>query len=214
MTALEQSNEDAREIAQILVAALADCRMSRDLRERLAAMRERAERLTRNTDFAWIPMTVLECSALQQSNEDARGIAQILAAALADCQMSRDLRECLATVGERAARIARNTEASRGIQANSETTPVDAPVMIPTVHLNGTAGEVLRHQYRTAVEALRRAIDAMGEAGPNARDYYVQGPDAGLAAQRAHETRIASLKRLREDLAKITAGIERQLEHA
>jgi hypothetical protein len=84
--------------------------------------------------------------------------------------------------------------------------------MIPTVHLNGTAGEVLRDQYAAAAEALRKAIDAVCDAGPNARDYYVQGPDAGSAVQREHEARVASLKRVRDDLAMIREGIQDQID--
>ena len=48
--AAEQSREDAGEIVQILAAALADCRMSLDLRQRLAAAKERADRIVRNTE--------------------------------------------------------------------------------------------------------------------------------------------------------------------
>jgi hypothetical protein len=72
-------------------------------------------------------------------------------------------------------------------------------MLIPTVHMNGTAGEVLRDQYAAAVEALRKAIDAVCDAGPNARDYYVQGPDAGLAAQREHDAIMASVTEDRPD---------------
>jgi hypothetical protein len=85
-------------------------------------------------------------------------------------------------------------------------------MLIPTVHLNGTAGEVLRDQHTTAAEAVRKAIDALCNAGPNARDYYVQGPDAGLAAQREHEARIATLKRVRDELAAIAEGIQDQID--
>ena len=85
-------------------------------------------------------------------------------------------------------------------------------MLIPTVHLNGTAGEVLRDQYAAAAEAVRKAIDAVCNAGPNARDYYVQGPDAGLAAQREHEEHVASLKRVRDDLAAIVEGIQDQID--
>ena len=84
--------------------------------------------------------------------------------------------------------------------------------MIPTVHLNGTAGEVLRDQYAAAAAAVRKAIDSLCDAGPNARDYYVQGPDAGLAAQREHEARVASLKRVRDELAAIREGIQDQID--
>lgn len=85
-------------------------------------------------------------------------------------------------------------------------------MLIPTVHLNGTAGEVLRDQYSAAAAAVRKALDAICDAGPNARDYYVQGPDAGLAAQREHESRVAALKRVRDELATIDEGIQDQLD--
>jgi len=49
-------------------------------------------------------------------------------------------------------------------------------------------------------------------SGPNARDYYVQGPDVALAAQREHEARIASLKRVRAELAAIAEGIQDQID--
>jgi hypothetical protein len=85
-------------------------------------------------------------------------------------------------------------------------------MLIPTVHLNGTSGEALLDQYTTAAQSVRQAIDKLCDAGPNARDYYVQGPDAALAAQREHESRIAALKRVRDDLAAIAEGIQDQLD--
>ena len=85
-------------------------------------------------------------------------------------------------------------------------------MLVPTIHLNGTSGEDLLDQYASAVEAVREAIDAVCDAGPNARDYYVQGPDAALAAQREHEARVASIKRVRDDLAAIVEGIQDQID--
>jgi hypothetical protein len=85
-------------------------------------------------------------------------------------------------------------------------------MLIPTVHLNGTTGEVLLDQYATAARAVQAAIDAVCDAGPNARDYYVQGPDAALAAQREHEARVGALKVVRGELAAIAEGIQDQLD--
>ena len=85
-------------------------------------------------------------------------------------------------------------------------------MLVPTIHLNGTSGEDLLDQYAGAVEAVREALDAVCDAGPNARDYYVQGPDAALAAQREHEARVASIKRVRDDLAAIVEGIQNQID--
>lgn len=84
--------------------------------------------------------------------------------------------------------------------------------MIPTVHLNGTTGEVLVDQYTVAAQAVQKAIDAVCDAGPNSRDYYVQGPDASLAAQREHEARVAALKRVRDEMAAIAEAIQDQID--
>ena len=84
--------------------------------------------------------------------------------------------------------------------------------MIPTVHGNGTSGEVLHDQYVAAAAAVCKAIDAVCDAGPNARDYYVQGADAALAAQREHETRVAAIKRVRDDLTAIVESIQDQID--
>lgn len=85
-------------------------------------------------------------------------------------------------------------------------------MQIPTIHLNGSAGEVLQEQYTAAAEAVRKAIDAVCDAGPNARDYYVQGSDAALVAQLEHEARVVSLRRVYDDLVAITEGIQDQLD--
>lgn len=84
--------------------------------------------------------------------------------------------------------------------------------MVPTVHLNGSSGEVLLDQYTAAAESVRQAIGKLCDAGPNARDYYVQGSDAALAAQREHEARLAALKRVRNELAAIADGIQDQID--
>lgn len=70
----------------------------------------------------------------------------------------------------------------------------------PTVHLNGTSRGELQRQYEVAASALGHAIDAVVEAGPHGRDYYVQGPDASSLAIREHEARVM---KLREVLAEI-----------
>lgn len=85
-------------------------------------------------------------------------------------------------------------------------------MMIPTVHLNGTAGEVLLDQYTAATDAVRKALDALCDVDFNARDYYVQGTNAALAAQREHEARVTSLKCVRDELAAIVEGVQDQID--
>lgn len=151
---------------------------------------------------------LLDHGAVQQIHKGAREIMDILTAASADCRMSRDLRQRLAAAKERVERIAHIIETSDLPMEHA----AKSGVKIPTVHLNGTSGEVLRHQYITASEALRRAMDATCEARPNDRDYYVQDPEAGAQAQREHRARVISLGHIREELEAISSGIWQQLE--
>jgi hypothetical protein len=85
-------------------------------------------------------------------------------------------------------------------------------VKIPTVHLNGTSGESLEERAFSAVQAVSSAIDAMCEAGPNARDYYMQGDTAAFDAQREHEDRVKRLKMVRDELREIWEGVRDQIE--
>lgn len=84
-------------------------------------------------------------------------------------------------------------------------------VLIPTVHLNGSHAEGLRDEAQRAINALAAALAAVADMGPNARDYYPQGPDAALAAQRAHEERIKRLQSVRTELVEIYDGIDEQI---
>jgi hypothetical protein len=49
---------------------------------------------------------------------------------------------------------------------------------LPTIHLNGTSAKDLRSEYDAAADALQTFTEAWGRITCNARDYYVQGPDA------------------------------------
>ena len=53
----------------------------------------------------------------------------------------------------------------------------------PTVHLNGTSHKDLYAGYEAAYHAVRAAQEAIGNIEFNARDYYVQGPEAWSKAQ-------------------------------
>ena len=83
---------------------------------------------------------------------------------------------------------------------------------IPTIHLNGSSGEVLLDTYTAAAEAVRKALDAVCDVNFNARDYYVQAADAVQAAQREHESRVNALKRVRLELVAIVEGIQDQID--
>ena len=53
---------------------------------------------------------------------------------------------------------------------------------LPTVHFNGTSRQMLSDGYFAAHQRLCEAIAAFQSIEFNARDYYVQGPDAWSAA--------------------------------
>lgn len=54
---------------------------------------------------------------------------------------------------------------------------------LPTIHSNGTGLQTLRDDYDKAADSLQTFIDAWGRIEFNARDYYVQGPDAYPSAR-------------------------------
>lgn len=49
---------------------------------------------------------------------------------------------------------------------------------MPTVHLGGTSHKKLTQDYEDAYYAIKTFTKAFGHIEFNARDYYVQGPDA------------------------------------
>jgi hypothetical protein len=84
-------------------------------------------------------------------------------------------------------------------------------VLIPTVHLNGSHAEGLRDEAHRAMRAIGDAISALGDMGPNARDYYPQGPDVASMAQRDHEDRIRRLRSVLTEIAAIHDGVDDQI---
>jgi hypothetical protein len=67
---------------------------------------------------------------------------------------------------------------------------------VPSVHLNGTAGDDLLDQQLAAMRALRSAHEALRAAAPNGRDFYPQGPEAFSAAQDDHRAELQVLATL------------------
>jgi hypothetical protein len=75
--------------------------------------------------------------------------------------------------------------------------------MAPTVHVNGTAYEVLLEQNLNAASTVRKAIEALRQAAPNGRDYYPQGPAAIRAAMKQHVQRVRRLQSVYDELERI-----------
>ena len=78
---------------------------------------------------------------------------------------------------------------------------------LPTVHLNGTGREMLSSGYTAAFKALRGLEEAMYDIEFNARDYYVQGPEAFSQAQAERRRHLKALKELHEYLMEHRAGL-------
>jgi hypothetical protein len=68
-------------------------------------------------------------------------------------------------------------------------------MILPTIHSNGTSHKDLTEGYEKADDALHEFIDAFGNIEFNARDYYVQGPDA---YPQARDERMAINQKIRE----------------
>lgn len=80
-------------------------------------------------------------------------------------------------------------------------------LQIPAVHLNGSGRQALVSQNLAARSAVRHAIEALAEAAPNQRDYYVLGDDAWKRARDQHVARLQKLESLYAELGELVQGI-------
>lgn len=80
---------------------------------------------------------------------------------------------------------------------------------LPTVHLNGTSKKELFETYFEALDAIATARVALQAAGPNGRDYYIQGPLALLQAQSQHADRLQRLETIYDELHAIAEHVQR-----
>ena len=85
---------------------------------------------------------------------------------------------------------------------------MSAPIIMPTVHMNGTSAEGLKAPLVEAYSKISDAIDAVQAAAPNGRDYYPQGPEAYEAARAGHSKRLRDLDRILAELLAIWTHIE------
>ena len=78
---------------------------------------------------------------------------------------------------------------------------------IPTIHLNGTSKEALLEGYCDAIDAIHEAGRKLAAAYPNARDYYIQGPETTSRAMDQHQARLKKLQEVADELATILDAI-------
>ena len=82
----------------------------------------------------------------------------------------------------------------------------------PTIHLNGTGSADLLAGYESAMDALQRALSALSQCGPNARDYYVQSPEAYTEARDQHYARAARLQSVLDETTALAVAVMEQQE--
>jgi hypothetical protein len=78
---------------------------------------------------------------------------------------------------------------------------------IPTVHLNGTGFTTLRDGYAAAYDAIDKAMEALGNAELNGRDFYVQGSAAYSQARAERDTAFAKLREAHSYVGEMLVGI-------
>lgn len=77
----------------------------------------------------------------------------------------------------------------------------------PVVHLNGTSAERLLEGFTDARYAVSKAIDALEEAAPNARDYYPLGGSAFDVAVDEHRARVDKLRSVAKELGELAEHV-------
>lgn len=88
----------------------------------------------------------------------------------------------------------------------------NATLTIPTVHLNGTSSESLLSGYIEAIRAVKAAIQAVTDAAPHGRDYYVQSDAAYTLARDEHVSRMTKLLTVVDDLEALALAVSKQTE--
>lgn len=80
--------------------------------------------------------------------------------------------------------------------------PQETTLTLPTVHMNGTGFKMLFEGYDQASDKLADFTDAFGNIEFNARDYYVQDPDAYTKAREERQDIYAKIRDIKHYLEK------------
>jgi hypothetical protein len=78
---------------------------------------------------------------------------------------------------------------------------------IPTIHLNGTSFADLRDGYAAAYDAIEEAMEALGKAELNGRDFYPQGPEAYYQARKERNAAFDQLLAAQQYVGEMLMGI-------
>jgi hypothetical protein len=85
-----------------------------------------------------------------------------------------------------------------------------AALLVPTVHLNGTAKSDLIEQLEQAYDALATAQIKLSEAEPNGRDFYPQGPNVIIEAVGQHVERLQKIRSVQAEINAILEAVQQQ----
>ena len=89
---------------------------------------------------------------------------------------------------------------------------IDKPTTpLPTVHLGGTSHKMLTQDYEDAYFAFKTFTKAFGHIEFNARDYFVQGPEAWITAV---EARMEINQKIRDIVKYVEDHLESLAEQA
>lgn len=86
-------------------------------------------------------------------------------------------------------------------------------LIAPHVHLNGTSQESLANAYADAVTAVGKALEALYETAPNARDFY-PAMDRYKQAQLEHSARVEKLRSVQAELAALAIAVDERQDQA
>ena len=81
-------------------------------------------------------------------------------------------------------------------------------LVVPTLHMNGTSKQDLTEQYKSAYEALDKAMQALPR--PHGCDYYVQGDGVIQQAVKQADTMFNALEAVQDQLLEIYRAIAAQ----
>jgi hypothetical protein len=81
-------------------------------------------------------------------------------------------------------------------------------MQVPSIHNNSTDKQELFYGYHTAMIAVETAIEAIQDAAPHPRDYYVQEAGSFRSALHEHMERLNKLYQIKGELSLIIIAIQ------
>jgi len=99
-----------------------------------------------------------------------------------------------------------------GILARTQGMSNPTNVTAPVINLNGTSGEALMQELRTAGEAVREAIEAVGNMTVHGRDFQTVGPDVYRQARIEQTARLEKLRSVLDEIRSLQEAVYEQVE--